>query len=559
VNVISDTPKQCLEHVLASGTFPLDVKLGPAQLISQDRFATGTPKSTYLSPDTRFMLLDFGAIYRLMDRTTGDLLFEHAGAAPRFSHTGRYITSTAGSDRLEVLDILAKKVIFSSSDREEGDFGGQSVAVWMDEDALLVFGYSRKSGVGFVLPLIDERDILSGWVSCNGCSAFGSTKMFVDLDQMGIRATHSVFPNDTFDPFESSMLEVADPASEIALWERRNPDERGPPPKRPKFSMEPLHQIMQIDDHLRAIAHTGRQQNDFAWLFSDKIAVAFSDDGQDAELSAKMDRPNVRKSNDLHAETATHGKIVRRTVTVGQIVVSLKLFFDRVRSSLSAFHVDIVSSEPLSVVRPQKFGVREYAKQDGANLRTLRQSMTEASSGRPKFILRKEAEKDAFETALFSAEYRHLPACAFDDIANAPPQIIEQPETEDAPIISAGRIVAFWRSEVVDGKLFIVQQREGCGTAPELYGDLISVYVPRDPKLPLQYKRLAASDSDGGVVSDPPRNRSRPLGDRRGFAPNSESVVDVEYYRRPLIDRDVQGLGRRLDTRTAYDESVDLD
>ena len=93
VQLPSTGEAHCFETLMAHGRFSVDVRYGQPQIVTQDRFAEGPPKSTYLSNDGRFLLLEFADRYQVINKTTGDLLFDHAGTAPRFSHAGRYVTS----------------------------------------------------------------------------------------------------------------------------------------------------------------------------------------------------------------------------------------------------------------------------------------------------------------------------------------------------------------------------------------------------------------------------------------------------------------------------------
>jgi hypothetical protein len=68
---------RCLETVIARGSFNTDVRYGQPQIVTQDRFAEGPPKSTYLSNDGRFLLLEFANRYQVVNKATAPrLLFE---------------------------------------------------------------------------------------------------------------------------------------------------------------------------------------------------------------------------------------------------------------------------------------------------------------------------------------------------------------------------------------------------------------------------------------------------------------------------------------------------
>ena len=50
-------------------------------------------------------------------------MLERAGTEPRFSPTSRYLTALA-SERLEVIDVSARQVVFTTDAILEGNFGG---------------------------------------------------------------------------------------------------------------------------------------------------------------------------------------------------------------------------------------------------------------------------------------------------------------------------------------------------------------------------------------------------------------------------------------------------
>jgi hypothetical protein len=492
----------CVERVLLRGQLQVDVRLGAPQLVTQNRYPVDSPKSTYVSADSRFLLQEFNDRYQIIDRATGDLLFDHAGTSPRFSQMGRYVTSFGGSHRLEVLDILAQQIIFVSSEIEEGNFGGVAVAAWMDNDAALILGYGSYGAVGLTFPLIDKRNLFSDVIGCHACHAFGSTSLFIDLDQFTIQAFAQ-------EAFQSSMLEVADAASTIEFWDSQKPEERGPSPRRPKFPLSTYTKVQQIADQLKIPANGNKYQNEVTWTFSDRISVSFFNvwNGdvakQKAVLSSKSATPRIEQSNPTLI-AAIHGRIAKRMIEVGGAIVSPPSFIEQLTTSLTKFNINTARVVTMEMSRPKALSADDYEKRTDSALPMLRELMATASKGRAPLILRKQATSKTHKETLLARNYGRFSGCQIDEGPKEDRPWLEDGSTmEEPPIISADRLVALWRSQIKDGTVYIAQQTDRCGSALDRYGDLISVLVSADSNVPIKFKRIAASYSDAGAVSDP--------------------------------------------------------
>ena len=510
VQVPMSSGAPCLESVIARGSFNIDVRYGQPQIVTQDRFAEGLPESTYLSSDGRFLLLQFADRYQLINKATGDIIFDHAGTSPRFSHTGRYVTSFSGSHRVEILDVLAQKIIFATTTIEEGDFAGIWVAAWMNHDAAVIFGYGRRGAISVNLPLIDGRNVFSDELGCNACPAFGNTTVWVDLDQLTVQATPPTYvhaPNDSiFPPFRASLVEALPPSAKGS--ERHQ-----------KFPISKIAPIGHIEDQLAMKMGVGEYyQYDFRWAFSDRITVSFSDvwndnvNLQQRLLQSKTEQPRLEKAEFATAFAAAHGKVARRMVEVAGTRVSPRSVFEKISNALLGFDIHIL---PSNVVEPSvrlplipsaaesSRGLGE--KQDNAALASLRNVVALASEGRSPQILWNRLPKKTHGTTYFARTYSKFLGCGGDEGPDEKkrPWWEEGNNSEEPPIISADRLKVLWKIQLEGGALFIIQQGEECTTAPLHYGDLISFYVPKDVTRPVEFKRIAASYSLGGTVSKP--------------------------------------------------------
>lgn len=495
----------CTETARSQGMLSIQITSGPPQFITQDRFAAGAPKSTFISRDNTRLLLDFGDRYQIVDNQTGDLLFERSGTSPRFSPTGRYLTSLGGSNRLEIFDLAAQKVVFATDALLEGNFGGVAVAAWMNQDAVLVLAYGRKGALGITVPLVDDRNIFFGY-GCNACHAFGSTSVSVDFDQLTVQSTDP--GSDESQDYIFSLLEAADPPSTIKFWDEEKPEERGPPPHRPKYPIDHVDPVYTIGDELKIAA--SKDQDDFSWIFSDEIKVSFSNvwngdlKRERALLASKTEKPRTVESP-VVSRVATRGRIAQRVVEVGGNRVSPRNELEKLANALSQFSIYTNTSLPADSRRPITRTESNDEKVTKSATAILQDAMSMLAKNRPALIFRSQSNKANHKTTFFAKNYDDQGACDYDEgpEESADTQGSENADAETLPVISANRLVALWKFPIATGALIVAQQQTQCGTAPDRYGDLIAVFAPADVSKPIQYIRFAAAYSDAGDVSDP--------------------------------------------------------
>lgn len=491
----------CKEVTLAKGSIDIEIGVGAPRLLTQNRFADGTPKATYRSNDGRFLLLEFSDRYQVLDQESGDLLFDHGGKAPHFSHTGRYVTSFDDSGRLEISDVLAQKVFFTSSDYDIGNFGGVSIVGWLDGDGTVVLGYGLYGAVSLIFPLIEGRNIFTGDIGCHLCHAFGSTSISIDLDQL-------IFQAKQLDTYQASMLEVADSQSAIDSWEKSAPKDRGPPPLRPKFTVDHFSPLAFVADQFVIPSH-GNDQDNFGWWFSDNIVITRGevwngDVKKERALLTSKTESMQKAAIDLETVRKARGRISRRTVAIGGVQVSPKNLVERLSDSLSEFHVAITVNSSVQALKPTTYSEADPDRRSKSAETILRRAMADASFGRPALSFRSQATPATHATTYFAKSYGNLPACERDEgPAQSRPWKAEGHEYEEPPIVSADRLIALWQIRLGEGQLWVAQQQEECASAQYRYGDLIAIYVPTDEKVPIKYRRLAASYSEAGIVSDP--------------------------------------------------------
>jgi hypothetical protein len=398
---------------------------------------------------------------------------------------------------LEVLDILAQKIIFVTNEVEKGDFGGAQIGVWMDGDSFLILGYGRKSAVAIILPLIDDRNIFSRELSCNACEAFGEISLRVDVDQLTIQAA-------AVELYQSSLVEVTDPAWLIDLSDKHQLDEdTGKSLRRPRFPIKSFNSNGRIYDRLTGNPNK-KKPEETEWLFSDPVAIAFFDvsfgdvNKKAAILNSKFYAPTIS-----HAQPATvpavHGRSIHRMVEVAGSLVSPRSFSEQIGEALSNFGVEVTLPYTPEAKRPDPSD-GDYEKRTDSGVLILHEIKADASAGRHSPEHDDDADADETDLLLnnvFMKTYRYFSACDYHD------KPWEKQDIEAPVAISANLLEASWGFDLADGSLFVVQQSDYCGTAPSLYGDVISVFIPTDKNIPIKFNRLAASASSGGAVFSP--------------------------------------------------------
>ncbi|TYL92736.1 caspase family protein [Bradyrhizobium rifense] len=503
-------PPPCVEANFLNGILDVQVTSGPPQFVAQDRFSSGDPKFTFVSNHSKFLLSVFQDRYQVIEKNTGDLVLERAGREPRFSPSGRYLTARGGSGRLEVVDLLIQQVVFTTTAALEGNFGGVEAVAWMNGDAVLILGYGRKGAVGVTLPLVNERDLFWG-EGCNGCHGLGSTSIWLDWDQIAFSASADDF----------SLLEAADSESTVKFWDEQKPEERGPPPKRPTYSIPHIEEVSFLADEL-AVPKT-RSREEFSWNFSDKITFVLSNADADAAyklgklVADRMQKPNREVGSRPESKVATRGKISKRMVELDGKRVSPRNNLERLAEALVPFKIRIDDKLPKEPSRPIVRTLNNDNAVQASAVAVVKSAMLALAHNRPPLQFRAEASKRTKQSVYFAKSYgMDLDACTHDEgpededqtsareNASAAPETKEEnTEEENPPVISADQLVALWKFELTSGVLVVAQQHTQCGTSPDRYGDLIAVFSPADSSLPLRHTRIVAAYSDAGDPSDP--------------------------------------------------------
>jgi hypothetical protein len=183
--------------VLASDAVvrPLDpirttVAPGVPRVIIQDPYSTDAPVDVVVSNSGAFRLEIFDGHYRVLDETTGALVWAAEGLEPRFSPSSRFLhafgkekhetAEMEDSDYadlrsvLTVIDLYAEKPVLQLG-ADGSAFRGRFIQglEWSPGDAFLAVVYEAWSAVGFQQMLID-RPYHYAQYGCGNCSLYDS-------------------------------------------------------------------------------------------------------------------------------------------------------------------------------------------------------------------------------------------------------------------------------------------------------------------------------------------------------------------------------------------------
>jgi hypothetical protein len=489
VQIHSGTDNTCIEQSVSKGSIDSDVRLGQPHLLTQNRFSEGDPLEVYGSNRDRFLLLQFADRFQILNKKTGDLILDHDGTSAKFSPKGRYVSSNDASGRFQLLDVLAGKIVFKTSAVQEGDFGGATVAAWMNGDAILILGFGRNGGIELLAPMVDDRDLFSGYLGCNGCSAFGDSSLVIDFDQM----VFAVAQHDEFIPAFSLLERPV--ATRYAA-------------SRPRHRIIGLKDISHVADNLELADDRKTSQGHFFWKFSDKIGVAFFDvqngdiEKQKLLLSSRLADSIVLPRASVSGD-APQGKILQRRVEVAGVRLLQKNSLEEIEDALARFNVTLAAHSSGSSFRPIAYAQNgddsNLTEVQNSALVILKRVASIGSKGRSPLPFRSEAALATKNATYLAYTYGNLSACQRDE---GPP--LKHPWTidnkqEEPPVVSADRLIELWSFQLLDGQLFIAQQWEQCSpSALDGYGDLISIFVPTNSQRPIEFKRIAAAHNEGG-------------------------------------------------------------
>jgi Flp pilus assembly protein TadD len=170
---------------LARGALPLefDIASGEPEILVRDRFSTELPVKMVAAPDGVRQMQIFKEFYRVVDGASGDLVFERSGMAPNFSPSGRFIAAFAEGGGLEIVDLVAEKVIFQSAEynRDHNFNGSGSLLAWSHGDAYAAVGFWGWGGIQVINTLIDRQGPSFPDTSCHACQG-AETKLLLNLE-----------------------------------------------------------------------------------------------------------------------------------------------------------------------------------------------------------------------------------------------------------------------------------------------------------------------------------------------------------------------------------------
>jgi hypothetical protein len=513
VNVAPDGGGKCIETVLKIGAIALQVGLGRPELVSLNRFDQFKGEKRFRSPNGKDILYTEAGRFQLRNGA-GDLVLERAGTEPSFSETGRFLSFLNSAGRLEITDTITNSAVYVTSDDEQGEYGGANILLWSDHDSVAIGAYARKGAFAVIMPLVEDRRSFSGWLNCNACQAYDGSSIVVDVDRMAFRI---VGPQaDDGKPYYLSLLEVADSPTTIADWNLLDAEARSLPgqPIQPRFKVAPFRPTGLTADKIEL--HKDKQQQDeLLWASTDGLFVSRAELWADGSNNAAKNKLLLTRQKRMQAEpdidgsTPPLGRIVRRSLAVGDKQVTPQSLSEKLESSLKQFNVTLATTDSGSVFKLAK----NFNDKNDARAVKLLQSVVLSASDKRLTLLPRLDKKRWAEGSLVRSYSGGLECISDEDVV---------PGDVKPVVISADRLVSLWKFQTATQTLVVTQQMEECGTAPVVLSEMILIIQPNDRKLRPVFYRLASSNTTAGGITDPPT-----VGDRMRLTDWPELIVSL--------------------------------
>lgn len=517
---VSGPSDGCTESIVQSGTLNIQIGMGAPELLADNKFEAMKGGQNFGSPDGKHALYVTEHRFQVRDNVTGDLIFTRAGTKPAFSKTGRYITFFNSSGLLEIVDTVAIVSVYTASDEEQGDFGGINVILWSDFDTVMIGAYSRKGAISVFVPLINNRHIFSGWLNCNACQAYGGSSFLLDIDRIAFSIRGPQANNGNL--YSRSLLEVADTPDNIAYWTNQKPEERqGRAPTVPRFVINPFNSMPQWDtfEKIAIPENTEANQEPFLWATSDNFFVSMADlwaDGFNDKIKNPLLLTKTHVMQPLQAPIGPSvlkiGKPSPRSIEVAGKLVSPPTFMQALHSELHNFSIDFGPYDN-GILLPVIGSKDDYEIRINNAYNLLKKHIVDNKFSNGRLEMLQKADEKRLNDGQVVKTFSSLPACnpdfSFSD--------------ENTPlIISASRLIRLWEFHLADADLFVAEQNDGCGTAPDTYGDISIIRIPDDTKLKPQFARVAFSNAEGGVTELPGT-----VGDRLRLSDGPDLMISV--------------------------------
>ncbi|MBR0689852.1 caspase family protein [Bradyrhizobium manausense] len=140
------------------GGLSVMVTAGRQRIEVRDHFSLDAPKRRIASNSGEFLLEDFGAYYRVLDRATDTLVIERDGDSPNFSPTSRFVAAfRLDHQSVEIVDLFAGRVVGTLGNRgAAGDYTRIHVVAWGMRDAIVIGGMASYASGDLLQTSIDR-------------------------------------------------------------------------------------------------------------------------------------------------------------------------------------------------------------------------------------------------------------------------------------------------------------------------------------------------------------------------------------------------------------------
>ena len=192
----------CGEHVLAEGGRRIDVDVGAATLVVQNRYIVDNPTQRLRSRDGTHELFIFNDHFEVRDVATNSVLTTQTGTNVNFSPTGRFVAWQQSDGFYSILDLVSERLVATDV--------AQGFLAWARQDSYVISGGTSWGEVTIKNVLVDDSNVLAANTSCHACDAWTNVQTVLDFDRgfALARGTDGWKVEDLFAPSGSTSLDV---------------------------------------------------------------------------------------------------------------------------------------------------------------------------------------------------------------------------------------------------------------------------------------------------------------------------------------------------------------
>lgn len=192
----------CGEHVLAEGGRRVEVGVGAATLVVQNRFIVDNPTQRLRSRDGTHELFIFDDHFEVRDVATNSVMTNQTGTNVNFSPTGRFVAWRQSDGFYSILDLVSGTTVATDV--------AQGFLAWARQDSYVIAGGTSWGAVSIENLLVDDGSVLTANTSCHACDAWTNVQTVLDFDRgfALVKGTEGWKIEDLFAPSRSASIDV---------------------------------------------------------------------------------------------------------------------------------------------------------------------------------------------------------------------------------------------------------------------------------------------------------------------------------------------------------------